>query len=82
MWVDVIYIGKEHPDELTITMHTTISSASVSNASQVIPFSFSRKYKNPFQSLWENFFTLIDLFHNNFSPCGLQPEHRKLVHEL
>ena len=25
---------------------------------------------------------LIDLFHNNFSPSGLQPEHRKLAHGL
>ena len=24
----------------------------------------------------------IDLFHNNFSPSGTQPEHRKLAHEL
>ena len=24
----------------------------------------------------------IDLFHNNFSPSGKQPEHRKLAHEL
>ena len=24
----------------------------------------------------------IDLFHNNFSPNGEQPEHRKLIHEL
>ena len=24
----------------------------------------------------------IDLFHNNFSPCGKQPEHGKLAHEL
>ena len=25
---------------------------------------------------------IIDLFHNNFSPGRLQPEHRKLAHEL
>ena len=25
---------------------------------------------------------VIDLFHNNFSPGGTQPEHRKLAHEL
>ena len=25
---------------------------------------------------------IIDLFHNNFSPSGTQPEHRKLAHEL
>ena len=24
----------------------------------------------------------IDLFHNNFSPSGTQPEHHKLAHEL
>ena len=24
----------------------------------------------------------LDLFHNNSFPSGLQPEHRKLVHEL
>ena len=24
----------------------------------------------------------IHLFHNNFSPSGTQPEHRKLAHEL
>ena len=24
----------------------------------------------------------IDLFHNNFSPSGLQPEHPKLAQEL
>ena len=25
---------------------------------------------------------VIVLFHNNFSPSGEQPEHRKLAHEL
>ena len=25
---------------------------------------------------------ITDLFHNNFPPSGLQPEHRKLAHEL
>ena len=24
----------------------------------------------------------IDLFHNNFSPSGERPEHRKLAHQL
>ena len=24
----------------------------------------------------------IDLFHNDFSPSGMQPEHHKLAHEL
>ena len=27
-------------------------------------------------------FKIIDLFHSKFSPNGLQPEHRKLAHEL
>ena len=27
-------------------------------------------------------FAIIDLFHNNFSPGGEQPKHRKLAHEL
>ena len=30
-----------------------------------------------FLCLWS-----IDLFHNNFSSSGEQPEHRKLAHEL
>ena len=33
--------------------------------------------------IWTNAgLLLIDLFHNNFSPSGTQPEHRKLAHKL
>ena len=33
-------------------------------------------------TIWVVYILPIDLFHNNFSPSGKQPEHRKLVHEL